>query len=166
MICDHGLEKCLVGLCRLGGNSLNVNQLHIVAVNKDALHIQHIGESTRHAGTEIVARWTQHSDYTTGHIFAAVITSALNYGDGARVTHGKALAHLTSCIELATSGAVQTGITHNRCFIGLKLAAGRRTQYQLAPGHALAHIIIGITLEIDFQTTGVPNTQRLTSYPF
>ena len=78
-----------------------------------------------------------------------MIAGALYNGDGAGVAHCKAFTHFTRCVELATSGSIETGITHNRRLIRLKLTGGRRAQYQFAAGHALAHIIIGITFQVD-----------------
>ena len=60
-----------------------------------------------HAGAEILAGPAEYHDRTAGHVFAAMITDALDHGHYARVAHGEAFAGHTVEIGLAARRAVE-----------------------------------------------------------
>src|SRR5690606_3873213 len=86
-----------------------------------------------------------------------------NHGMGAGVTNRKALTGGGGRKLLATSCAIQTGVTDNGGVLGLEVAATGRLDHQLAAGHAFTHVVVGITLQNQVQTTDVPDTEALAS---
>src|SRR5690606_1874252 len=152
-----------VGFHVFTGNTLDLNQFMVVFVHKGVVQVQHIGEPAGHAGTKVVAGGPQHGDQATGHVFAAVIASTFNHGMGAGVTNRKALTGGAGRKQLATSCAIQTGVTDNGGVLGLEIAATGRLDHQLAAGHAFTHVVVGITLQNQVQTTDVPDTEALAS---
>ena len=77
------------------------------------------------------------------------------------VTHPETLAGGAGGEQLAAGGAVQTGVTDDRGFLGLERAALGRTDHHLAAGHALADVIVGVAFQVQMQTTGVEHTETL-----
>src|SRR5690606_4987422 len=63
--------------------------------------------------------------------------------------------------QATASGAVQAGVADDGRILCLERAAGRRGDHQLAAGHALADVVVGITLQAQMQTTGVPHAEAL-----
>ncbi len=140
---------------------MQFDQFRVDAVEEIIVFVQYKGETTGHAGTEVVPGATQHGDGTAGHVFTAVIASAFHHGVGAGVTYPEALASGTRSHQLAAGSTVQTGVTDNGRFLALERAAIGRTNHQLATGHALAHVIVGITFDVHVQATGVEHTEAL-----
>ena len=133
----------------------------VVAINKVAIPIKHIGEATGHTGTEIAACWAEHSDYSTGHIFAAVITGTLHDHMGTGITYRQPFTGTSGGKQPATGCSVETGITNNHGLIASKLTARRRTNHQLATTHAFADIVVGIAFEQYMQATSIPDSKTL-----
>ena len=73
------------------------DEILVVAISKSVVFIEHEGESTCHARTEVNARATKHRDHTTGHVFTAVITEALDHRARTAVAHAKAFARRAGC---------------------------------------------------------------------
>src|SRR5690606_18580166 len=65
--------------------------------------------------------------------------------------------------QLAAGGAVQAGIADDRRILRAEDAVLRRRDHQLAAGHALAHVIVGIAFQIEVEATGIPDTEALPS---
>ena len=63
--------------------------------------------------------------------------------------------------QAATSGAVQAGVADDGRLLGLERAAGRRGDHQLAAGHALADVVVGVAFQVQVQAAGVPDAEAL-----
>src|SRR5690606_20881645 len=61
----------------------------------------------------------------------------------------------------AAGGAVQAGIADDRRILRAEDAVLRRRDHQLAAGHALAHVIVGIAFQVEVEATGIPDTEAL-----
>src|SRR5262249_21151692 len=95
------------------------------------------------------------------HVLAAVVSRALDDGDRARIAHGKALACDTGRKKIPAGRAVQAGVAHDDSLILCIPCIARVAQNDLAARHALADIVVGVTLEMQVQAAGVPHTKAL-----
>ena len=59
------------------------------------------------------------------------------------------------------SKEVETGIAQNDIFVTLEITRAGRTEDQFAAGHALADVIVGITLQVHMQAAGIPDAETL-----
>ena len=75
----------------LGFDRLELDHGHIAVFAKLAVLVEHIGDAARHACGEVASGRTEHNDNAAGHIFAAMVSAALDDGDGAGIAHGEAL---------------------------------------------------------------------------
>src|SRR5262249_13129646 len=91
----------------LARHRLEVDHGKVTAALEVALLFEHIGGASRHACGKVATRRPDHHHHAAGHIFAAVVARALYHGDGARVTHGEALAGDSAEIALAGDRAIK-----------------------------------------------------------
>jgi hypothetical protein len=101
-------------------------------VDEAVVHVEHVGEAASHARTEVVTGLAQNADKAAGHVFTAVIASALD-NSVAGVTHSEALARGACGKQLAASGAVQAGVADDGAVLGFERAAGGGTMVSLPP---------------------------------
>ena len=83
-------------------------------------------------------------------------------GDGPGIAHREALAGDASGKQMPAGRSVQAGVAHDDGFIGDEARIARMLQNDLAAGHALADVIIGIALQVQMQAAGIPDTEALT----
>src|SRR6185437_4729 len=60
MTADQAVQVLAVVLEPFGGDAMDVDQLVVVAVDEIAVHVQHVGQATGEAGTEVEADLAQH----------------------------------------------------------------------------------------------------------
>src|SRR5260370_39014860 len=89
----------------------NLRERHEIAVkNILGFGTQHISQPARHARTEIQTERPKDNDHTAGHILAAVLANAFNYGERTAVPHGEAFPGPASDEELPRRGAAEHGV--------------------------------------------------------
>src|SRR5262245_11982465 len=158
---DQVTQVLQMRLHPLGRDAVNVYELVVVAIDEAAIEIEHIREATGEPGTEVESRASEHADDATGHVLAAVIAGSLDDRDRAGVAHREALAGLASGIELTARCAVQAGVAHDHGIARGERQAARRLENDLAGGHALADVVVGIAFEIEMQATRIPRPETL-----
>src|SRR5947209_13380869 len=79
-------------LLRLGEQRLEIDHRRIAALGKLALEVKHVSDAAGHAGREVSSRGSQNDDRAAGHVFAAMVTDALDDRAGAGIAHREALA--------------------------------------------------------------------------
>ena len=81
----------------------------------------------------------EHDHPAAGHVLAPVVAHALDHGDGPRVAHAEALAHLAPDEDLAGRGPVEDDVAGDDLLLGRERAtsSGGRTHHPAA-GEALA----------------------------
>ena len=144
-----------------GRHAMDVDQFMVVAVDEVPLHVEHIGKAAGESGAEIHSRAPQHTDHSARHVLAAVIARALHHGQSAGIAHGKALSGGARGIQFAAGGAVQAGIAHDDRLTRHEVRARGRLQDDFARCHALAHIVVGLALEMQMQSAGIPHAEAL-----
>src|SRR5690606_21287072 len=90
---------------------LQRNLCHVAALVEITDLIKHIGHTTRHASGEVAAGLAKHDDGAAGHVFAAVITHALDHCGGAGVAHRETLAADAGEVHFAFDRTVQHGVS-------------------------------------------------------
>src|SRR5690554_4794500 len=163
MLPDHTSQVVPVGFHVFPGDPLDIHQLVVVLVHEGVIQVQYVGKAAGHTGTKVVAGGAQYSHQAAGHVLTAVIACAFHHCVGTGVTHGKTFACGTGGKQLASGGTVQTGVTDDGGFLGVEVAATGRLDHQLATGHALAHVVVGVAFQHHVQATHVPDTKTLAS---
>ncbi len=158
---DELLEIVAVRLHLLGVEAVQVDQLVVDAVREVVLPVQHEREAAGHARAEVDAGIAQHHHHATGHVLAAVVADAFHHGERAGVAHSEALATLAGREQLAAGRAIQAGVAHDGGVLTGEARALRRPDHQLAAGHTLADIVVGVTLQVQVQAAGVPDAEAL-----
>src|SRR5690606_18753597 len=132
-----------------------------ISVEEAVVQIQHVGETTGHARTEVVAGTTQHTDHAAGHVFTAVVAGAFDDRVTARVAHREALTGNPGGEQFAAGGAIQAGVADDGGLFRAEGTARRRSDDQLAAGHALADVVVGVPFQVHVQSAHVPYTEAL-----
>ena len=139
----------------------HVHQFMVVAIDEIAIQVQHVAHAAGQAGAEIQTGPAEDRHDAAGHVFATVIAHSLDDRSGAGVAHREALAGAAGGEQLAAGGAVQAGVAHDWRVRGDAGGSAGRAQHQASAGHALADVIVGITLQLQVQAAGVPGTEAL-----
>src|SRR5882757_4523442 len=150
-----------MGLHRLRVDAADVDELVVIAIDEIALEVEHIGEAAGKASSEVDAGTPEYAHDTAGHVLTTVVSRSLDDSNGARITHGKALAGDAGRVQVPARGAVETGVAHDDGFVRHITGIARRAQDNLAARHSLPDVIVGIAFEIQMQTAGVPDAEAL-----
>ena len=143
-----GMVPALVQLLFLGYR-LKFNHRHVATFSEIAFFIKHIGDTARHAGSEVPPGLAEHNDDTARHIFAAMIARAFDDGNRARIANRKSLACHTTEITFARDRAIKHGVADNDRFMRHNLGCfSRRIDDQLATRQSLADIVIGLAFKL------------------
>src|SRR5215470_7829453 len=137
----------LLGLVALEG--LELDHLAVAAGDERAVLVEDEGEPARHAGGEVAAGSAEDDDGAAGHVLAAMVADALDDGGDAGVPHREALAG--TAVEEGAPGdrAVEDGVADDDLVVGAEGRAARRLDDEDAAGEALAHIVVGVALELE-----------------
>ena len=120
------------------------DQFGVDAAFEAAVHIEHVGEATGHAGAEVDAGFAEYGDHAAGHVFAAVVTDAFHYRAGTGIAHGEAFAGAAGCEQLAAGGAIQAGVAGDGGVFGFEGDAVVRFDHNTAARHAFADVVVGV----------------------
>src|SRR5262249_51165499 len=96
-----------------------------------------------------------------GHIFAAMVTRALDDGDGTGVAHGKALAGDTAEIAFTLDRAIHHGVADDDALFRHDAAVPRRLDDDFAARETLADIVVTFTFELEGDALGKPRAEGL-----
>src|SRR5581483_100171 len=140
---------------------LELYHREIAQIREVAGLVQHIGDAARHAGREVAPRFAEHHHDAAGHVFAAMIARALDHRDRAGIADRKALAGNATEIAFAFDRAVQHGVADDDGLLRHDAAIARRLDDDLAPGQALADIVVAFPLEIEGDAAREPGAERL-----
>ncbi|GJD02058.1 hypothetical protein ColKHC_10883 [Colletotrichum higginsianum] len=125
--------------------------------------IEDVGNTTRHAGSEVATSAAQNDDTTASHVLTAVVTNALDDSRGTRVADGESLGSNTAEEHCTLGGTVQTDVTDNDIVLGLEHGGAGRIDDQATTRQTLADVVIGVTLELQGNTRGEESTEGLAS---
>ena len=140
----------------------DVDQFVVVAIDKIALQVEHVGKAAGETGAEVHPGAPEYAHRAARHVLAAVIAGPFDHRDRAGIAYREALAGDSGGIERAAGGAVQAGIAHDDGVFGDEARARRMAQHDPPRCHALANVVVGIALEVEVQAAGVPDAKTLT----
>lgn len=107
--------------------------------------VEHVSDAAGHAGAEIPADGSEDDDHAIGHVFAPVVTHALDDGGGSGVANGEAFAGAAVGEEVAATGTVEAGIAEDAIVGRYEAGFVRRADDDFPAGHAFADVVIGFT---------------------
>ena len=154
-----------VGLHDLRMNTVYVDEFVIVKVEKVALHVEDEGAAAGHAGAEVDPGLAEYRHCAAGHVLARVIPDAFHHGDRAGVAHRESFAGDAGRVESSPGGTVETRVADDHRILGAEPAPAGRPDDELAAGHALAHVVVGVALQVHVQPARVPDAEALTGGP-
>ena len=82
--------------------------------------IQHISNSTGHAGSKISSGFTKDNNDPTGHVFATVVAHAFDHRTGAAVPHAETFRRATAEERLAAGGTIEADVANKDVFLRRK----------------------------------------------
>src|SRR5450631_1544599 len=142
-------------------HSMDVNQLMVVAIDKVALHVEHVGETAGESRAEINARAAEHQDHAARHVLAAMIARPFDHGERAGIAHREALPGGAGRVQLTAGRAVQAGVAHDDRFARDECRTCVRLQDDPAARHALADVVVRFAFEMQMQAARVPDAETL-----
>src|SRR5262249_18525012 len=126
---------------------LEIDQARVAGGPEVARLVEDVGDASRHAGGEVAAGAADDHHPPARHVLAAVVADAFHHGEGPAVAHGEALAGYSAEVGLAAGGPVQHHVAHEDVGRGGEGRLGRGEGHELAPGEALAHVVIGVAFQ-------------------
>ena len=141
--------------------------IHITEVVEGMIRVVDVCDAATHAGSEVAPSLAQYHHTATSHILATVVAGTFNHGDGTRVAHTEALAHLTVDIEFAAGGTIESRISGNDVLFGFVVIApaGRRQDRDTPTTESLAEIVVGLAFQTDVQPFHGEGTKALACRP-
>src|SRR5215472_14881633 len=136
-------------------------EVFVVAIVAEML-VQHVGQATGHAGTEVDPSGSQDQGDATGHVFAAMIAHTLGYRQGAAVADGKAFPGNAGNEQLTGGRAVQCGVSHQDVATQRRRLA--RGDGDDAPAEALADIVIALAVQAKGDSRSQERAEALSGY--
>src|SRR5690606_37400338 len=133
---------------------LEIDHAAVDALGHDALLFEHEGHPAAHAGGEVPAEPAEHHHHPAGHVLAAVIADGFHHRLGAAVAHGKALAGSARDVHRAAGRAVEHHVAGDHVLVRRKARAPRRIDDDVAAAQALAHVVVGLALELEGHALG------------
>ena len=129
--------------------------------------IDDIGHAVGHPRAEVPPRAAEHDDDAGGHVLAAVVPRALDDGDGSRIPHREPVARLPCGEQLACRGAVEDRVADDQMLVrhvGV-CRPPERPDDQLAPAQPLAHVVVGLALELEVHPPAGEGAEALSRAP-
>ena len=90
-----------------------------------------------------------------------MIAGAFDDGAGPGISYRETLARLARGKQLAAGRAIEAGIAHDNGVFRHELREPRVAQNELAAGHSLTHVVIGVAFEVQVQAPGIPDAKGL-----
>mmetsp|Transcript_29811 Transcript_29811/g.51463 ORF Transcript_29811/g.51463 Transcript_29811/m.51463 type:complete len:1285 (+) Transcript_29811:323-4177(+) len=153
-----------LGLVLVGLDLLQAHQPQVAPVGEGAVRVVHVGDAPAHARGEVPPGGAQHHRAAPGHVLAAVVAHALHHGQRARVAHAEPLAGLAPEEGLAGRGPVQAHVAHDHVVLrheALRQRGRLRVDGDLAAAEALAHVVVGVAVDLEVHALGDGEAQAL-----
>ena len=116
---------------------IEIHHVRVAAFGQVARFIQHVCDTARHAGRKIQTGLAEYDDAAASHVFATVITDALDDGERAAVADTKALGRTATEECGAACRAVQIHVTDDQVILCNEGAVLRRINDQPSAGQPL-----------------------------
>jgi len=146
---------------RLVHQRLELHHVGVAPIAEAALAIEDEGHSSAHAGSEVPAGGPEHHHHAGGHVLATVVTHALHHRRGAAVPHREPLAGEPGGEQLAAGRAVEDGVSDDDVLLRGEARSCRRPDDDPASGETLAHVVVGVSLELEGHSCGQERAEAL-----
>ena len=157
---DQSFQFVNITLCRYlaAGDQFFVQTLvKVVVLVKDIRH------AARHARGKVFTGSAEDDDLAARHVFAAVLTDALDDCRRAGIAYAEALAGNAVDERLAACRAVKGDVADDDVFLRLEAAALGRIDGQLAAGKSLAELVVAVAAQLHGQAVRNERTEALTA---
>src|SRR5262249_589481 len=134
----------------------------VAAVAETALAVKGERHPADHPGPKVPSGRAEHHHHAAGHVLAAVVAHALHHRRGAAVADAETLAGEARGVHLGSGGAGEDGVPDDQVLLGREACARRRTDDDAAPGKTLAHVVVGIALELECHARSEERAEALT----
>ncbi len=126
-----------------------------------AFFIEHVSDTSAHAGGEVAAGAAEHDDKALGHVFATVISQALHHGRCAGIAHGESLAGHAIEVSLTARRAIEHDVADEDVLFRQEGGFARRIHDQPAAGQSFADVIVGVAFERERNALGQKRAETL-----
>mmetsp|Transcript_14691 Transcript_14691/g.47869 ORF Transcript_14691/g.47869 Transcript_14691/m.47869 type:complete len:262 (-) Transcript_14691:493-1278(-) len=137
----------------------------VALVGEGVVGVVDVGDAAAHAGGEVAPRDAEDDEAAAGHVFGAVVSEALDDGEGARVADAESLAGLAPEEGFASRRAVEAAVADDDVVRGDE---GRLGQLLLVGGHddaasreALGATVVRVALDLDGHSGGQREPEAL-----
>src|SRR5260370_17753878 len=107
---EQGMDLARFGLV---GKPVQLDHSHVASRREAAVVVEHVGDSAAHSGGEVAPGLAEHDHKPARHVLASMVADTFDYGDGAAVAHGEALAGNATEDRLARGSALYRDVTHD-----------------------------------------------------
>src|SRR4051812_45413073 len=104
------------------------------------MRVPHVSDPATHAGSEVAAGRPEDHHSAAGHVLAAVVADALDYGASTAIAHRESFGGASPEECVAARGAVKSHVSNNDVIFRGKGRFGRRINNQSSAGQALADV--------------------------
>lgn len=144
---------------------LQLLQFHHFGVDPGRVQAEHKGDTTGHAGSQVAPGLTQDHHPTAGHVLTRVVSDSLDDGQGPGITGAEALTDPSPQESLTRGGAIEQGVAGDDIVLRQEQHIVWWPHDHPAAGKSLAHIVIGITDQIQRDSGRQERSDRLAGRP-
>src|SRR5260221_12325517 len=121
---EHGFHD--LGVLRFE-NWLEVNRIQIAALFCEvAAFVENVGDTTTHAGGKISPTSSEHQDQAPRHVFATMVTNALDHSGSSGGANCEALASDSVEKRFAAGGAIEGNVADQNILLSGESGPSRR----------------------------------------
>src|SRR5260370_5686882 len=142
-------------------DTMELYQFGITAPWERSHHVQYVGDAGRHASAKVLPGVAKDDDHTSCHIFTSMRAYTLYHCQRTAIAYGEALTSTARGEELAPGRSIEHGIAENDVLVCNETSINGWRNNNLAPCHALAHVIIGLTVEDQVHAGQAKRTKAL-----
>ena len=160
---DRALDRS--GLLLLRQHRFEFDHCRIAARCELGFRVPDIGDSTRHARSEIAPSLPQNHHCAAGHVFTTMIARTLYDGCGARIPNREPLASDPTEVGLALDRSVQHRIAHDDVLGRCPPKIARRSHDHATTRQSLTDIVVGLADQVHRHAPGQECAKALTRSP-
>ncbi len=126
---------------------LQSHHLEVASMLERAIWVVDVRDAARHSGREVTTCRSEHEHCPSRHVLTGVVTDAFDHGNRAGVAHTETLPYLATYHRLAPRRSVENDVARDHLLFGGRRRRRMRTHDDVAPGQALAQVVVGIADE-------------------
>src|SRR4051812_29100118 len=122
-------------------------EIYHLAVEPLLVEVEHVGDTTAHAGGDVASGAAEDDDAPPRHVLAGMVTDALDDRDRTGVADAEPLPHDAAHEHLAAGGAVEDDVARDDVVLRTERRVGVGGYADPPAGHPFPDVVVGVSDE-------------------